>query len=108
MDNAFIWDQKEYVMTIGNAIIFIKRAMDDSRLRERLNSASSMQACNDILAEEHLLFSRHEFEEAFRNQLTLCQEAEAADRLSELKMWWDFLSHSLSPASSGHLCKGCC
>lgn len=94
-------------MTIGNAMAFINRGMTDSKLRERLNTASSIQVRDDILAEERLLFSQHDFEEAYRNRLTACQQAESADQLKEFKMWWELLTRLYDPGSSGNACNGC-
>ena len=94
-------------MTIGNAVAFIKRGMTDSDLRERLYTASSIQARDEILADEDLLFSQQEFDEAYHNRLTLCQQAEEADQLKEFKMWWTILAQFLEPGTCGNTCKGC-
>lgn len=94
-------------MTIGNAMAFIKRGMTDSKLRKRLYAASSIEMRDDILADEHLMFSQDEFEEAFRNRLTLCQQAEDADQLNEFKMWWQMLTQLLDPGRCGNACQGC-
>ena len=93
-------------MTVGNAIAFIKRGMHDSELRERLSSAASIWARDEILCNERLQFSQHQFEEAYYNQLTLCQEAEEADQLKEFKMWWELLNHLLEPGSCPGVCQG--
>lgn len=94
-------------MTIGNAMTFIKRGMTDSKLRKRLYAASSIAMCDAILAEENLIFSPNEFEEAFHNRLTLCQQAEEADQLNEFKMWWQMLAQLLDPDRCGPACAGC-
>lgn len=95
-------------MTIGNALAFIKRGYEDDALRKRLNSAASMAELEDILVKEKLMFSAHDFDEAYHHSLTLCQEVEEADKLSEFKMWWDLLLHMIGPVSSGKQCSGCC
>lgn len=95
-------------MTIGNALTFIKRGMIDEELREKLNTASNMETCDGILAEEGLGFSRHDFEEAYHNQLTLCQTAEQADRLKEFKLWWELLSQLSSAGACNNPCGQCC
>ena len=79
------------MMTIGNALTFIKRGLEDSDLRGRLNAATSLPEIDQVLAEENLLFSAHDFDEAFHHQLTLCQAMEAAEQLKEFKLWWDLL-----------------
>jgi hypothetical protein len=94
-------------MTIGNAMAFIKRGMSDDELRGRLNSAPNVKVRDEILSDERLQFSQHEFEEAFRNQLTLCQQAQSADKLREFKMWWELLTQLLKPGACESGCKGC-
>ncbi len=76
-------------MTIGNALTFIERGIVDSDLRERLNAAASVLERDDVLSEEKLSFSAHDFDEAFHHRLIQCQTAEEADLLKEFKQWWD-------------------
>lgn len=94
-------------MTVGNAIAFIRRGINDSELRVRLATAHSIRVRDEELSDEGLRFSQHEFEEAFRNLLTLCQEAEAADQLNEFKIWWEFLTHSFESGVRSIACNGC-
>ena len=86
-------------MTIGNAMDFIKRGINDSELRDRLNTAPGLRECDKILSEEGLEFTSHEFEDAYRNLLTLCLKAEAADQLKEFKNWWEILTRLLEPGT---------
>jgi hypothetical protein len=95
-------------MTIGNALTFITRGLIDSALRERLNGALNASELQNLLDNEKLLFSANDFDEAFYHRLTQCQEAEEADQIKELKMWWDLLSQSLEPTAGGKQCSGCC
>ena len=95
-------------MTIGNALNFIKRGMTDIELRKRLNGASNPEDLKDILDKEKLLFSAHDFDEAFHHQLTECQEEEEADQLKEFKTWWELLSQYVQPAACQGGCSGCC
>ena len=95
-------------MTIGNAISFIKRGMTDNALRKRLNRASNPEEIQDILNQEKLPFSAHDFDEAFHNRLTLCQEEEEADQLREFKMWWEILSQCVGSTACQGNCSGCC
>lgn len=95
-------------MTIGNALAFIERGQGDGTLRDRLNAANSRKERDDVLAEEKLLFSAHDFDEAYNHRLTQCQEAEEAEQLREFKMWWDLLSRLLEPSGCGSQCSGCC
>ncbi len=95
-------------MTIGNALTFIERGIAESALRERLNAAASAIELDNVLAEEKLLFSAHDFDEAFHHQLTLCQEMADADRLKEFKQWWNLIVRILEPAACETRCSGCC
>ena len=95
-------------MTIGNALAFIKRGLDDNALRSRLNAAGSSSEMDSILAEEKLLFSANDFDEAFHYQLTMCREEEEADQLREFRMWWDLLHQIVEPGRCGNRCSGCC
>jgi hypothetical protein len=95
-------------MTIVNAQTFIKRGLEDSDLRGRLNAATSKLEIDQVLAQEDLLFSAPDFDEAFHHQLTQCQAMEAAEQLKEFKLWWDFLFRTLEPASCETRCIGCC
>jgi len=95
-------------MTIGNALTFIERGMADSALREHLNAATTEIELDHVLAEEKLIFSTHEFDEAFHHRLTLCQELEDADQLGEFKQWWDLLVRITEPAARRNQCSDCC
>lgn len=89
-------------MTIGNAIKFIKRGLYDSELRKSLNSASNISELNDVLKNEALTFSEHDFDEAFHHSLSQCQEEEQAERIKEFKLWWELLSQCMEPVN---ICK---
>ncbi len=95
-----------HTMTIGNAMDFIKRGITDSDLRDRLNTAPSLEKRDKVLSDEHLQFTHHEFDDAYRNLLTLCTEAEAADQLKEFKSWWEILTCLLAPDPCSGACKG--
>ena len=95
-------------MTIGNALTFIKRSLNDSALRERLNETSSKEDLNLILAQEFLSFSSREFEDAYNHRLTECQEADDAEQLMELKLWWELLGRIHESPERRAGCSGCC
>lgn len=95
-------------MTIGNALTFIKRGLEDSDLRGRLNAATSLMEIDQVLAEADLLFSTCDFDEAFHHQLTQCQVMEAAEQLKEFKLWWELLLRTLEPAACETQYSGCC
>lgn len=76
-------------MSVGQAKKFIQRGLRDSTLREDLNASSNQTALLAVLKREDLVFSAHEFDEAFHNLLVQCQEKEQADQLNEFKTWWN-------------------
>lgn len=78
-------------MSIGEARAFIRRGLQDKDLRDRLNSSAAPADMLAILEREHLVFTYPEFDEAYHNLLTQCQEEEQADLLKEFKMWWDLV-----------------
>jgi hypothetical protein len=94
-------------MTIGNALTFIKRGLEDSDLRGRLNAAASLLDIDQVLAEEDLLFSACDFDEAFHHQLMQCHAMEAAEQLKEFMLWWDLLLQTIEPASCETRRSGC-
>lgn len=94
-------------MTIGNALRFIEQGIEDSLLRERLNHVSTAADLNKVLETEKLIFSPHDFDEAFHSRLVKCQEAEDADRLKEFKMWWDLLQQLLNSGLCRLHCSKC-
>jgi hypothetical protein len=65
--------------------------MRDKDLRDRLNASATPADRAAILEHERLVFTYSEFDEAFHNLLTQCQEEEQADQLKEFKMWWDLI-----------------
>ena len=95
-------------MTISNALAFIKRSLNDSALRDRLNGASDKEEFDRVLAEELLNFSAGEFDEAFNHKLTECQAVDEAEQLKELKLWWDLLGQILEPSACKAGCSSCC
>lgn len=95
-------------MTIGNAILFIKRGLFDGELRDRLNGASTPPEFQKILDGEKLVFTDYDFDEAYHHLLVKCQEEEDADQLKEFKMWWDLSAQILSPDTCGTGCSGGC
>ena len=95
-------------MTIGNALTFIERGVADSDLRARLNAAASALERDKVLSDEKLVFSAHDFDEAFHHRLVQCQTAEEADQIREFKLWWDLLADILEPAECNGRCTGSC
>ena len=95
-------------MTIGNALAFISRSLDDAGLRESLNGAANKNEIDQILAKESLTFSANDFDEAYNHKLTECQEEDEAEQLKELKLWWNLLMQVLDPTGCKAGCSGCC
>jgi len=94
-------------MTIGNALSFIKRSLNDADLRERLNGAENKEELDRILAEEDISFSDRDFDNAYNHSLTECQEVDEAGQLKELKLWWDLLGQILEPSACKAGCSNC-
>lgn len=78
-------------MTINDALLFIKRGMEDKLFRDRLNKTSDTSEIQGILSDQNYNFSYSEFEDAFNKSLTECQAEDNANRLKEFKVWWDLL-----------------
>ena len=78
-------------MPIADARKFLLEVMQDAALREALNEAEDEAARQAVLAEAGFRFTAHEFEEAWRNELTVCQTEELASRLHEVNQWWQIL-----------------
>ena len=95
-------------MTIGHALKFIQQGRRDSDLRARLNKARTLADLNGVLESEGLVFSPHDFDEAYHNQLFQCQFEEDADEIKEFKAWWDLVSQSVNLAICGPSCGGGC
>jgi hypothetical protein len=53
-----------------------------------LVSSTDRASLSAILEKEGLLFSDHDFDEAFHNLLTQCQFQDQADQLMDFGMWW--------------------
>jgi predicted ribosomally synthesized peptide with nif11-like leader len=83
-------------MTVENARKFIKRIVQDSQLRTRLNEAPTSEAISAIVTGEGLPFSHAELESAYNGLLAQSQTAEEAALIRELKSWWDFLHIALN------------
>ncbi len=94
-------------MTIGNAITFIERGGKDAALRARLNAASSLSELRNVLADEDLIFSAHDFDEAYHHRLIQCQEMEDAEKLIEFRFWWDLLDRSVRSDQCATACNSC-
>lgn len=94
-------------MTIGNALNFIKRGMNDDQLRKRLNKASGIEGIDQILQEVHLDFSYNEFDEAYHHRLVQCQEESEADQLKHFRLWWEMLTQIESGRACSSSCSGC-
>ena len=98
-------------MSLAHALTFIKRAMAETSLRDRLNRASCSTEMTEVLTSEGLSFTPFEFEDALNSQLVKCSEWEAAEQLNEFKMWWEMLQQIVSPstcASTKSCSGGCC
>ena len=82
-------------MTLASAQQFIQRAVNDTDLVYRINSAPDREAVRKILNELNLSFEPDEFEPAFLNVLTWCQTYEQVQAVKEIKTWWSLLMFAL-------------
>jgi len=78
-------------MPIADARKFLFEVMQNSALRDALNEAEGGAARQTVLVEAGFRFNEHEFEEAWRHELTACQTEELASRLHEVNQWWQIL-----------------
>lgn len=78
-------------MSIGNAKKFIRKAMDDKKIRSRINAAGGSNERAAVLEDLGLGFTYPEFDDAFNNLLTQCQREGDAELLREFRMWWDMV-----------------
>jgi len=81
-------------MAIQSARTFILTALDNKEFREDINSCKSKVELDNALLEYEIPFTLEEFEEAFNSLHSLCQTAEHADALFNVKNW--FLLNMLS------------
>ena len=82
-------------MTIAAAEQFIQRSVNDPELVCQINLASDSAEIINILSGLGLLFNHEEFERAYFNVLTWCQNPEQAEAVKGVKMWWDCLGFCL-------------
>ncbi len=94
-------------MTVHNALLFIKQGMTDSDLRFRLNNTASQDELDQVLAEQSMLFSPHEFEQAFSQKLVQCQEIGQAEQLHQFRMWWTILYQAFESGKGDTSYSGC-
>lgn len=76
-------------MSVENAKIFIKRALNDKELRDGVNSASTSEEVTAFLESKNIGFTFSELNEAHTSLLTQCQSEDDAQELKEFRMWWD-------------------
>ena len=78
-------------MSVENAKIFIKKALNDKELRDGVNAASNSEEVAAFLESKNLAFNYSELDEAHSNLLTQCQHEDEANELKEFRMWWDMI-----------------
>ena len=82
-------------MTLDAAQKFIVAAVQEPELVERINLAADSEGVKRILAENDFEFNYEEFEKAYFNVLTWCQNIDQANAVEQVKAWWDFLGSCL-------------
>ena len=78
-------------MPVADAREFLFEVMQNDALRDALNAAQDEAERQVVLDEAGFRFTADEFEEALRNELTVCQTEELAGRLHEVNQWWQIL-----------------
>lgn len=82
-------------MTVAAAESFIRRAISDHALVQRINASSDKAAINEIFLQLQLNFDPEEFEQGYFKLLTHCRIIEQAEAVREVKLWWDCLGYTL-------------
>jgi hypothetical protein len=72
-------------MALGKSIQFIRQFIIDQEFRHECNTSSK----EDLL--KNLDFNETEFEDAINMQLMKCQTYEEAERIHQIKYWFEFL-----------------
>jgi hypothetical protein len=72
-------------MALGKSISFIRKFILDSEFRHECNKSSK----EELL--KNLDFNETEFEDAINMQLVKCQSYEEAERIHQIKFWFDVL-----------------
>lgn len=72
-------------MALGKSIRFIQQFIRDSEFRHECNKSSKEE-----LLKNHD-FNETEFEDAINMQLVKCQSYEEAERIHQIKFWFDVL-----------------
>jgi len=72
-------------MALGKSISFIRTFIRDSEFRHECNKSSKEE-----LLKNHD-FNETEFEDAINMQLVKCQSYEEAERIHQIKFWFDVL-----------------
>ena len=72
-------------MALGKSIQFIRQFIRDKEFRHECNKSSK----EDLL--KNLDFNETEFDDAINMQLVKCQSYEEADRIQQIKLWFEVL-----------------
>lgn len=72
-------------MALGKSINFIRKFIQDSEFRHECNISSKEELLKT------LDFNETEFEDAINMQLVKCQSYEEAERIHQIKFWFDVL-----------------
>jgi hypothetical protein len=72
-------------MALGNSMKFIRNFIQNKELRKECNSFSKGEL------HEHFDFNELEFEDALNMELVKCQSYEEAERVHQVKFWYQLL-----------------
>jgi len=70
-------------MALGKSISFIRKFIQDDEFRRECNKNSKEELLKDMD------FNETEFEDAINMQLVKCQSYEEAERIHQIKFWFD-------------------
>lgn len=82
-------------MTVGSALKFVNRIKKENDFRKKLYNYDSVQELNNFLADENLVFTSGEFEDAVQKNRVEAQFEEIANEYSEIGHWWKMLNEQL-------------
>lgn len=83
-------------MTIDSARKFFVLASQNPDWVQKLNTANSKAQLEEMLANDGLVFSYHDLDEAYGNILTKCQFPAQAESLQQIRNWYDMLLDALA------------
>ena len=82
---------KTNVMSIYNALKFVRKVDDDDQFRRMCNKGGSKVAIHEMLFEHQMEFDEIDFNEAINIMLFKCQTDVQADGVKQVELWYSLL-----------------